>query len=75
MEKKISVKTTAQTQGFYIIPEKTRELADELMLLQYKDGKIHKIYHGSVSKALSKARHYPKLNRYNLGISTARKIA
>jgi len=70
--KRISVKTTAQKDtGFFIISNKTIDKVDELMLLQYKNGKIIKLYYGDVKTAVDKARYYKDKNRYNLDLSVA----
>lgn len=72
--RKISVKTTAQKTGFIAISEKTLHYADDLMLLQYSDGKLEVIYFGSIKSAASAARHYDSVGKYELNISKARKL-
>lgn len=74
--RRISVKTTAQAdKGFFIISNKTIAKVDDLMLLQYKEGKIIELYYGCIRKAVSKARYYKDKDRYNLDLSLAAKIA
>ena len=74
--RRISVKTSAQAdRGFFIISNKTIDKVDDLMLLQYKDGRIIELYHGCIRKAVSQARYYKDKDRYNLDLSVAAKIA
>ncbi len=72
--RKISVKTTAQKTGFIIISEATIEHADDLMVIQYTDGKLEIIYHDCIDKACQNARFYKELNRYNLDIAKAKSL-
>jgi hypothetical protein len=71
--KKISVKTTAQKSGFVSIADGTKDLADELMLVQYADGKLSTVYHGCIQAAWDKAR--PFRSTRELEISVARTLA
>lgn len=72
--RKISVKTTAQRTGFIAISEKTSHFADDLMLLQYIDGNLVTIYYGCIKKAISVARLYTNVGKYELDISKARAL-
>ena len=73
--RKISVKTTAQKTGFVAISEKTLQFADDLMLLQYANGGLVKVYYGCIKNAISAARIYDHVGKYELDISKARKLA
>lgn len=72
--KTISVKATAQTSGFVAISASTAGLADELMIIQYKAGKLNTVYHGPMELALDSARHYPEKMKFELDIGSARKL-
>lgn len=72
--RKISVKTTAQKTGFVAISEKTSHFADDLMLLQYIDGYLVTIYYGCIKRAVSVARLYKGVGKYELDISKARTL-
>jgi hypothetical protein len=71
--RKISVKTTAQTSGFVAISKNTVTMADDLMLIHYVNGKLSTIYHGCIKVATMGARQYG--GYYELDISKARKLA
>ena len=71
--RKISVKTTAQVDGFVAISKKTALLADDLMLVQYTQGQMTTIYHGCIHQAIKDTRQYG--DNYELDISKAKKIA
>jgi len=73
--RKISVKTTAQKSGFVAISEKTLHYADDLMLLQYIGGGLVTIYYGCIKNAVSVARIYDGVGKYELDISKARTLA
>lgn len=73
--RKISVKTTAQKTGFIAISEKTLHYADDLMLLQYADGKLEVIYFGCIKNAALAARYYENVGKYELDISKARMLS
>lgn len=45
--RKISVKTTAQKSGFISFNKRTLELADDIMIIQYSEDGLKKIYYGS----------------------------
>lgn len=72
--KTISVKATAQVSGFVAISASTAGLADELMIIQYKAGKLYIVYHGPMELALDSARHYPEKMKFELDIGSARKL-
>ena len=72
--KTISVKATAQVSGFVAISASTAGLADELMIIQYKAGKLYIVYHGPMELALDSARHYPEKMKFELDIGGARKL-
>lgn len=73
--RKISVKTTAQKSGFVAISEKTIHYADDLMLIQYIGGNLITIYYGCIKNAVSVARTYDGVGKYELDISKARTLA
>ena len=73
--RKISVKATAQKTGFVAISEKTLHYADDLMLLQYVNGSLVTIYYGCIKNAVSVARIYDGVGKYELDISKARTLA
>lgn len=73
--RKISVKATAQKTGFVAISEKTLHYADDLMLLQYVDGGLVTIYYGCIKNAVSVARIYSGVGKYELDISKAKTLA
>jgi hypothetical protein len=72
--KTISVKATAQVNGFVAISASTANLADELMLIQYTAGKLNIVYYGPMEPALDSARHYPEKMKFELDIGSARKL-
>ena len=46
--RRISVKTTAQISGFVTISKRTLQGADDLMLVQYAEGRTKTIFHGCI---------------------------
>lgn len=70
--KKISVKTTAQKAGFVAIAAGTKDLADELMLVQYADGKLSTVYYGCIQTAWDKARPFRSNTCINRGPARTR---
>lgn len=46
-KRKISVKTTAQKSGFVTFNKRTLELADDIMIIQYSENGLKKIYFGT----------------------------
>lgn len=73
--RKISVKTTAQKTGFVAISKKTIHKVDDLMIVQYADGKLTTIYYGCVKKAAEASRFYDYAGNYELDIAKAKKLA
>ncbi len=45
--RKISVKTTAQKSGFVTFNKRTLDLADDIMIIQYSEDGLKKIYFGT----------------------------
>jgi hypothetical protein len=72
--RKISVKATAQKTGFIAISKKTLHHADDLMLLQYADGRLSVVYYGCINRAAAAARLYEGVGKYELDISKARAL-
>ncbi len=70
----ISVKTTAQKTGFVAISATTLDKVDDLMILQFKDGKLNVVYYGDVKKAIDAARFYDNVGKYELDISKAKRL-
>lgn len=70
--KKISVKTTAQKNGFISINKNTINLVDELMIFQFINNEFKIIYYGDMNQAIEKARTFN--NKYELDISKAKKL-
>lgn len=73
--RRISVKATGQKIGFIAISLKTLHHADDLMLLQYAKGRLDTIYYGCIRKAVSVARTYESVGKYELDIARARRLA
>ena len=73
--RRISVKTTAQKTGFVPISSKTVHVVDDLMIIQYLDGKLSTVYYGSVKTAVEAARFYEQVGNFELDIAKARKLA
>ncbi|MEZ9330615.1 hypothetical protein AB4525_15005 [Vibrio breoganii] len=72
--RRISVKTTAQKTGFVRISSKTLNNVDDLMVIQFVDGRLDEVYYGDISTATSAARFYDSVNAYELDISKARAL-
>ena len=72
--RRISVKTTAQTSGFVAIGKTTINQVDDLMLVQYRDGRLSTVYYGPVANALQVCRYYEYSGKYELDIAKARKL-
>ncbi|MBS1769032.1 MAG: hypothetical protein JSS77_05165 [Acidobacteria bacterium] len=72
--KRISVKTTAQIAGFVAISETTADNVNDLMVVQYRDGKLSTIYYGPLRPAIEAARYYEPDKNYELDISKARRL-
>lgn len=73
--RKISVKTTAQLTGFVPIGKTTASLADDLMLVQYLDGRLTTLFYGPMSAVVAVARHYKPTNNYEFDLSRARRLS
>lgn len=56
--RKISVKTTAQRSGFVPISASTAGLADDLMVIHYRDGVFETILHRPMSEVLAHCRKW-----------------
>ncbi|MNF95289.1 hypothetical protein D3C85_1139910 [compost metagenome] len=72
--RRISVKTTAQKSGFVPIGKTTIDKADDLMIIQYRDGVLSIIYYGPITLATAAARYYDHVGKYELDIAKARKL-
>lgn len=73
--RRISVKTTAQASGFVAIGKTTANLADDLMVVQYLEGKVTTVFYGPMAAAVEVARHYKPTNNFEFDLSRARKLA
>lgn len=73
--RRISVKTTAQTTGFVPIGKATLDKADDLMIIQYRDGALATVYYGPIGPAAAAARYYDHVGKYELDIAKARRLA
>lgn len=71
--RRISVKTTAQVSGFVSISKATVDRADDLMVVQYKGGRLATIYHGSTEPLRNDCRVYEPSGMYELDLSRARR--
>jgi hypothetical protein len=72
--RRISVKTTAQTTGFVPIGKATLDKADDLMIIQYREGKLSILYYGPIEPAAKAARYYDTVGKYELDIAKARRL-
>jgi hypothetical protein len=70
----ISVKTTAQTTGFVPINKFTLDKVDDLMIVQYRGGKLSTVYYGTIEPAVKAARYYDHVGRYELDIAKASRL-
>lgn len=73
--RRVSVKTTAQKTGFVPIGKATLDKADDLMIIQYRDGAFSTIYYGPIGPAAAAARYYDHVGKYELDIAKARRLA
>src|SRR3546814_247385 len=73
-DRRISVKTTAQVSGFVSISKSTLDRVDDLMVVQFLDGKISTVYFGPVGAAVEISRFYEPSGCYELDISKARRL-
>jgi hypothetical protein len=72
--RRISVKTTAQITGFVPITKASLKKADDLMIIQFRDGKLSTIYYGPIALAAKAARYYEQVGKYELDIVKARRL-
>lgn len=73
--RRISVKTTAQGSGFVAIGKTTASLADDLMVVQYLEGKLTTVFYGPMAAAIEVARHYKPTNNFEFDLSRARRLS
>lgn len=74
-DRKISVKTTAQVNGFVTISGKTLDKVDDLMVIQYSNRNLSILYYGEIRSVLiNKARFYKEKNKYELDLSKIKKL-
>lgn len=73
--RRVSVKTTAQKTGFVPIGKSTLDKADDLMIIQYRDGTLSTVYYGPIRTAVEAARYYDRVGNYELDIAKARRLA
>lgn len=72
--RRISVKTTAQITGFVPIGKATLDKADDLMVIQYREGMLSTVYYGPIEHATKAARYYDHIGKYELDIAKARRL-
>lgn len=72
--RRVSVKATAQKTGFVAIGKNTLHLADDLMVLQYVEGRLELLYYGCINEAVKVCRTYDGTGTYELDIAKARKL-
>ncbi|MDH1475806.1 hypothetical protein N5F13_14955 [Comamonas thiooxydans] len=72
--RRVSVKTTAQITGFVPIGKSTLNKADDLMIIQYRDGVLSTVYYGPIRTAADAARYYERDGKYELDIAKARRL-
>lgn len=72
--RKISVKATSQTSGFVAISKRTLHHANDLMVIQYQNGKLGVVYYGCINKAVEAARFYAPTGAYEFDLSKARQL-
>ncbi|WP_053135945.1 hypothetical protein [Pseudomonas sp. CMR5c] len=73
--RRVSVKTTAQMNGFVPISKSTIDRVDDIMVVQYLEGALTTIYYGEIAVAIGSARYYAPSGQYELDISKARRLA
>lgn len=71
--RKISVKTTAQTNGFIAINRNTFHLFDDLFIVQYKNDMFQVVFFGEKEKIIDSCRIYE--NTYELDVSKITKLS
>lgn len=72
--RRISVKTTAQTSGFVPIGKSTLNRADDLMVVQFRDGQLSTVYYGPIAMAVEVCRYYDYSGKHELDIARARRL-
>ena len=70
--RKISVKTTAQQSGFVTFNKRTLALADDIMIIQYSEGCLNKIYFGTSEYIIPYCRDWKET--FELDISKIKKF-
>lgn len=70
--RRISVKTTAQTSGFVAINKKTLNKVDDIMILQYINNELQIIYFDTIENATKDCRTWE--DTFELDISRAKKM-
>ncbi|MER2192241.1 MAG: hypothetical protein ABS951_14870 [Solibacillus sp.] len=71
--RKISVKTTAQTNGFIAINRNTFHLFDDLFIVQYKNDMFQVVFFGDKEQIIDSCRIYE--NTYELDLSKLKKLS
>lgn len=72
--RRISVKTTAQITGFIPITKASLDKVDDLMIIQYREGKLAIVYYGPIAPATEAARYYDHIGKFELDIAKARRL-
>lgn len=70
--RKVSVKTTAQTNGFISINRNTLHLCDDLFIVQYKNDAFQVVFFGEKEQVIDSCRIYE--NTYELDLSKLKKL-
>lgn len=70
--RKISVKTTAQKLGFVSFNKRTLDFADDIMILQYSENGLQKIYFGDSKSIIPYCRTWKET--FELDISKIKKM-
>ena len=73
-QRRISVKITAQSEGFVAIGHGTKDKADDLMVLRFHDGELETVYHGPMLEAVAASRNYLPDKQYEFDLSRARQL-
>lgn len=73
--RRISVKTTAQANGFVAIGKTTASQADDIMVVQYQNGGLSTVFFGPMAAAVEVARHYKPTNNFEFDLARARRLA
>ncbi|MET0760096.1 MAG: hypothetical protein ABWZ56_06730 [Flavobacterium sp.] len=70
--RKISVKTTAQKTGFVTFNKRTLQLADDIMIIQYTEDGLNKIYFGASEFIIPHCRTWKE--NFEVDISKIKKL-